>query len=382
MKVMLAALPAYGHVYPLVPLALALEREGAELVFATGEAFASRLPARTIAGAEEGWAFSDATTEIQQRMERSSGQPPAAGVGQTLFVELCAPHVVDVMAAALVSEQPDLVIFEQSNVGTAMAAYAAGVRAACLGIVGWGRQWTNTYEAVAELVGAPGAAALADLLVDPHPPFLSELETTPPFPTQAMRPTAWSPDAAVPPWLLDPRRLPRVYLTMGTVFANADLLRAAALEIAGSGCEVLVATGADMEPGALGSLPDLVHVEGEVPQAQVLPYVDLVVHHGGTGTVIGSLANGLPQVIAPRGADQFWNADHLAAEGACRVVPPDAPAGAVAAAVSALKEPDAPERDAALRLGGVISVMPSADAVARQLLRHAVDPSRSHPRFD
>jgi UDP:flavonoid glycosyltransferase YjiC (YdhE family) len=272
------------------------------------------------------------------------------------------------MTAALDREQPDLVVFEQTNVGTAMAAYAAGVRAVALAIVGWGRQWTTTYEAVAELVGAPGAGALADLLIDPHPPFLSELETTPPFPTLAMRPTPWSPDGVVPAWLLGPRQLPRVYLTMGTVFANAELLRAAALEIAGSGCEVLVATGADMEPGALGSLPDVVHVEGEVPQAQVLPYVDLVVHHGGTGTVIGSLANGLPQVIAPRGADQFWNADHLAAEGACRVVPPDAPAGAVAAAVSALKGPDSPEREAARRLGGVIAAMSGPELVARQLL--------------
>ena len=365
---MLAALPAYGHVYPLVPLALALEREGAEVVFATGLEFASRLPVRTVAGAEAGWAFADATTEIQRRLEASSGQPPAAGVSQTLFVELCAPHVVDVMTAALDRERPELVIFEQSNVGTAMTAYTAGVRAVCLGIVGWGRQWTNTYEAVAQLVGAPGAAALAEMFIDPHPAFLSELETTPPFPTQAMRPTAWSPDAAVSPWLHDPRQLPRVYLTMGTVFANADLLRAAALEIAGSGCEVLVATGADMDPAALGPLPDLVHVDGEVPQAQVLPYVDLVVHHGGTGTVIGSLANGLPQVIAPRGADQFWNADHLAAEGACRVVPPNAPAGAVAAAVSALKGQDAPERDAARRLGDVIAAMPGPDVVAQRLL--------------
>ncbi|MDQ4051274.1 MAG: glycosyltransferase [Actinomycetota bacterium] len=368
MKVVLAALPAFGHVYPLVPLALALGRAGAEVVFATGEAFASRLPARTIAGAEESWTMSDATTEIQRRIEQFGGVAPAAGVGQTLFLELCAPHVVDVMTAALEREQPDLVVFEQTNVGTAMAAHANGGRAVCLGIVGWGRQWTTIYEAVAGMVGAPGAAALAELFIDPHPPFLSELETTPPFPTVAMRPTAWSPDAPVPTWLLGPRQLPRVYLTMGTVFGNADLLRAAAVEIVGSGCEVLVATGAHIDPGALGDLPALVHVEGEVPQAKVLPYVDLVVHHGGTGTVVGALANGLPQVITPQGADQFWNAEHLAAEGACRVVAPGAPAGSVGAAVSALKAQHAPERDAARRLGSVIASMPSPADVARRLL--------------
>ena len=101
---------------------------------------------------------------------------------------------------------------------------------------------------------------------------------------------------------------------MGTVFGKVDLLRSAALELAGSGHEVLVATGPDIDPGALGDVPALVHVEQEVPQARLLPYVDLVVHHGGTGTVIGSLASGLPQIITPQGADQFWNADHLAAD--------------------------------------------------------------------
>jgi UDP:flavonoid glycosyltransferase YjiC (YdhE family) len=367
-KVVLAALPAFGHVYPLVPLALALERAGAEVVFATGEEFASRLPARTIAGVEGSWTFSEATSEIKRRIGQFGGIAPAEGVGQTLFVELCAPHVVEVVTAELERERPDLVVFEQSNVGAAMAAHATGVRAVCLAIVGWGRQWSTTYEAVAGMVGATGAAVLAELLIDPHPPFLADLETTPPFPALAMRPVAWSPDDAVPSWLLRPRRAARVYLTMGTVFGNVDLLRSAALEIAGSGCEVLVATGPGIDPRVLGGLPSAVHVEQEVPQAQVLPYVDIVVHHGGTGTVIGALANGLPQVVMPQGADQFWNADHLAAKGACRVVPPDAAPDTIAAAVSALTAQQAPERAAARRLGGVIAAMPSPDAVAWQLL--------------
>lgn len=367
MKIVLAALPAFGHVYPLVPLAIALERIGAEVVFATGEEFASRLPARTVPGAEGSWAFSDATSEIERRVEEFGEVAPVEGLGQTLFVELCAPHVVDVMTAALERQRPDLIVFEQTNVGAAMAAHAIGVRAVCLAIVGCGRQWSTIYEAVAAMVGAPGAGALAEVLIDPHPPFLADVEATPPFPTLAMRPTAWSPDGTVPPWLLGPRRAPRVYLTMGTVFGNVDVLRSAALELAGSGCAVLVATGPGIEPGALGDLPAVVHVEQEVPQAALLPYVDLVVHHGGTGTVIGSLASGLPQIVMPQGADQFWNADHLAAEGACRIVPPGAPPGSIAAAAIALTERQAPERAAARRLGAVIAAMPSPDAVARRL---------------
>lgn len=109
------------------------------------------------------------------------------------------------------------------------------------------------------------------------------------------------------------------------------------------------------------------HVEQEVSQAQLLPYVDLVVHHGGTGTMIGSLASGMPQIVMPQGADQFWNAEHLAAEGACRIVHAEAPPGSIAAAVTALTQPQAPQGAAARRLGGIIAAMPSPDAIARRL---------------
>ena len=368
-KVVVASLPAFGHAYPLVPLALALERAGATVVFATGEDLGRRLPVRTVAGAEQSWSFSDATSELARRMA-DAGVRSDRNLGRTLFVELCAPHVTDVMTAVLQRERPDLVVFEQTDVGAAIAAHRTGTRAVCQAIVGWGRQWSDIYDSVAALVDVPSPGVLAEALIDPHPPFLADHEATSPFPTIAMRPTAWSPDGPLPPWLLEPRRAPRAYVTMGTVFGNVEVLRAMALEVAGTGCEVLVATGPGTRPGDLGDLPATVHVEQEVPQVQVLPHVDVVVHHGGTGTIIGSLGQGLPQVIVPQGADQFWNADHLAAEGAGRAIPPEAPSGAVAVAVAALLEDEAPERAAARRLGDVIRRMPGPDTVAGRLAQH------------
>ncbi|UUZ58299.1 hypothetical protein [Nocardioides sp. B-3] len=208
MKVVLASLPAFGHLYPPVPLALALERAGATVAFATGEEFASRLPARTVPGAEASWAFSDATSEIGRRVQQMGDAVSDEGLGQALFVELCAPHVVDVMTGVLERERPDLVIFEQSNVGAAMAAHRTGVRAFCPGIVGWGSQWSTIYDTVASLVRAPDAGALAEGLIDPHPHFPADVDATPPFPVMAMRPTARSPDRPVPPWLLGNRAGP------------------------------------------------------------------------------------------------------------------------------------------------------------------------------
>jgi UDP:flavonoid glycosyltransferase YjiC (YdhE family) len=48
-----------------------------------------------------------------------------------------------------------------------------------------------------------------------------------------------------------------------------------------------------------------------VPFSQVLPRSAALVHHGGIGTVGQALAAGIPQVIVPRGFDQFDNAARL-----------------------------------------------------------------------
>jgi UDP:flavonoid glycosyltransferase YjiC (YdhE family) len=49
-----------------------------------------------------------------------------------------------------------------------------------------------------------------------------------------------------------------------------------------------------------------------------------VVSHTGSGSMLGALAEGLPQVCLPMGADQFSNAAQIARTGAGIVVPPDA----------------------------------------------------------
>jgi len=57
--------------------------------------------------------------------------------------------------------------------------------------------------------------------------------------------------------------------------------------VASLDAEVLVALGS--ASGAdLGLLPANVHLESFVDQASLMPFVDLVVHHGGSGTILPS----------------------------------------------------------------------------------------------
>ncbi|OYV58664.1 MAG: hypothetical protein B7Z69_09090 [Actinobacteria bacterium 21-73-9] len=79
------------------------------------------------------------------------------------------------------------------------------------------------------------------------------------------------------------------------------------------GCRVLATTGdADLAVRATRS----VHVEPFVEQDRVLAEADVVVCHGGAGTVAGALAHGVPLVVAPILADNAANGRLVASHGA------------------------------------------------------------------
>jgi UDP:flavonoid glycosyltransferase YjiC (YdhE family) len=86
-------------------------------------------------------------------------------------------------------------------------------------------------------------------------------------------------------------------------------LLAAAAEV---DAEFVLALGDDTDLDALGALPANVGPVGWVPLHPLLTRCTAVVHHGGSGTTLTTLAVGLPQLVLPHGADQFINADVVA----------------------------------------------------------------------
>lgn len=80
---------------------------------------------------------------------------------------------------------------------------------------------------------------------------------------------------------------------------------------------MLLTTGNNVPAGLLAGVPPNVTVREFVPQADVLAHAQLMVCHGGSGTVLCGLAAGVPMVIVPLFADQPDNARCLAAAGLC-----------------------------------------------------------------
>ena len=102
---------------------------------------------------------------------------------------------------------------------------------------------------------------------------------------------------------------PLVYVTLGTVQNHPVLLREVVAGVAALPVRVLVAVGPRSTRTALGEQPAHVQVEAWVDQSEVLGRSSAVVSHGGSGTFLGALAHGLPQLCLPQAADQFRNAE-------------------------------------------------------------------------
>jgi len=124
-------------------------------------------------------------------------------------------------------------------------------------------------------------------------------------------------------------RAPLVYVTFGTVLGHmsiaASVYRTALRAIEGLGVRVLLTVGRRFDRSALGPIPANVRVEAWVDQAGVFDQADLVVCHGGSGTVFGALAAGVPLVVVPLFADQFENGRRIVAAGAGSIVEAQGP---------------------------------------------------------
>ena len=173
---------------------------------------------------------------------------------------------------------------------------------------------------------------------------------------------------------------PTVYFTLGTIFnqESGDLFDRVLAGLRELPATVVVTVGRSLDPQRFDPQPANVHIERYVPQSLLLPHCDLVVNHGGSGSVIGALSHGLPLVVLPMGADQLPNAERCEQLGvgvvldAVRVTP-----RSVRDATSALLR-DAHAREAAERIRDETASLPGPEASV-PMLEQLVERNGSSP---
>jgi sterol 3beta-glucosyltransferase len=106
---------------------------------------------------------------------------------------------------------------------------------------------------------------------------------------------------------------PPMYAGFGSpsAFVRAGALRALSDAVAGR--RVVFSPGWSHIDGSV--LPDNFFIARDVPHEWLFPRVSLAIHHGGAGTTHTAARAGLPQVILPFGADQFFWAARVASRG-------------------------------------------------------------------
>jgi MGT family glycosyltransferase len=125
----------------------------------------------------------------------------------------------------------------------------------------------------------------------------------------------------LPEWVAKLPDLPTVYVTLGTEANDTPgVLQTIIDGLRDEPINLIATVGRNQNPADFGEQPPNVHIERYIPQSLLLPYCNLTVMHGGSNSLLQAVSAGLPLVIVPLIADQFFNADIVESLGLGQIV--------------------------------------------------------------
>jgi MGT family glycosyltransferase len=389
-RVLFTTLRNTSHFLPLVPFVEACRNRGHEVAVAAPPDLESRVAATGAEFMPFGHPGDEGLRPLWARLRQVSEDEANRIVIGEIFAGACAQAALPGLLETVQRWRPAIVVRESQEYAAVVATEKLGIPRVRVAII------ARSTEAKHLPAAAPALDALArgaGLPADPSadrvkreaaltlfPASLDSLEERAPvFRFKTPRKQA----AELPEWW-GARPEPLVYLTLGTVTGGFDEMRSSyrvALDaVAGLPIRVLLTVGNDLPLEMLGNVPANVHVERFVAQDDVLPHAAAVICHGGSGTVLGTLAAGVPMVVVPLFADQPQNAERIAAIGAGLMMTlpggramtggtPASPDELRRALLRVLKE--ASFRVAAQRVAAEMAGLPAIDAAPIELERLA-----------
>ena len=396
MRILFTTLPAYGAFQPLAPVARALEEAGHEFAFAASATFCRVITAAGFRCVPAGvdWSFDDREVVYARVRDALGEEAPAFSPLRDVFAGFLPTQMVpDVLRIA--REWPfDVLVREPLEFGGCVAAEVLGRPHVTCGplFCFWDGAWHARPGEVAKpeldglraMHGLPPDPALAMLhrylsLACLPPSFLGPDLTIPPN-THFLRPVPFDQPSGetLPTWVEELPPRPTVHASLGTIFHRTPgIFEAILAGLREEPITLLLAVGRDQAPARFEPQPPHIRIERYLPHALLLPRCDLVVTHGGYGSLMACLDAGVPMVVIPlAGGDQAGNAERCAALGVARVVTaerrtPEAIRDAVRAVVG-----DVGYRENAGRLREQIRGLPGPEQAVDLLERLAGDAGR------
>jgi UDP:flavonoid glycosyltransferase YjiC (YdhE family)/pimeloyl-ACP methyl ester carboxylesterase len=324
--------PLVGHTNPTISVARALSARGHDVAW-VGHPRTVRplLPAGAELFALDDDLDSTTAVQMSDRATRVRGPERLKFLWEDFFIPL-ANAMLPGVDAAVESFRPDAMIVDQQTIAGAVVATRRGIPWATMattsaGVVDPLAKFPKVRAWLDRLVGGVQEAGGIDVLaggeISPHlvlalttEALVGATNRLPPHYRFVGPSISDRPESADFPWqwLDADEGARRVLISLGTVNADAGarFYREAVEAVAGTDIRaVLVAP-----PDLVGTTPDNVLVRSFVPQLALLPRMDAVVTHAGHNTVVESLANALPLVVAPIKDDQPVVAQQVVDAGA------------------------------------------------------------------
>ncbi|MBZ0280448.1 MAG: glycosyltransferase [Anaerolineae bacterium] len=368
MRILFTFAGGNGHFEPLLPIARAAQAAGHTVAFANRAGMASTVQAAGFPSFPAGTDFGDTADRFPLLAVDMTREDQA--LAEFFAGRLARERAADI-APLCSTWKPDLIVCDEMDFGSMLAAERLGIPYASVLVIASGSfvrpsvvaDSLNTLRAELNIPPDPELKMLSrHLVLSPFPRSYRD----PAFP---LPPTAHlvrllmlerPSDSSVPRWLADRTDASLVYFTLGTVFnrESGDLFTRVITGLRDLPINLVVTVGPHIDPAEFGSQPANVHIEQFIPHSLILSHCDVVVSHGGSGSVLGALARGIPSVLIPMGADQPLNAARCEALGVSRVLDPlTATPEMIREAVSIVLQ-DSSYRQAAERLRDEIIAMP------------------------
>ena len=392
MRVLAAcSLGGAGHLNPLLPFLAAFRRRGDDVLVVGPHALADMV-------ADAGYPFRPAgepseaeIAPIRERLAIASQREASILGNRELFARMATTAMLPVMQQVCDEWRPNVILRDPCEYSSAVVAGRRSLPTVQVAI-SLAATEAGSIDVAAPALEKHRVGLAQELRVSPYLTRMpASLDPSPFSRTLRFRDVGRPPSVALPDWWSGSQQ-PLVYVSFGTVLGHmsmaADIYRVALQALADLPVRALLTVGRKFDRTLLGTVPTNVHVEAWVDQHDVFAHASAMLCHGGSGTVFGALAAGVPMVVVPAFSDQFANGALVSASGAGLIVAAKQDSGTdirrvvdsrdavrMSAALTAVLGTPA-FRASAQRVGSEMAAAPDIDALVT-MLGNEVFPAKS-----
>lgn len=309
MKALFTTNPGIGHFLPMVPVARALERAGHAVRFACARSFhptVERYGLQAVAAGLD-WVQAEATATFPELAGLSPGELANHYLSE-IFADVAAHAMVPDLLAITEAWQPDIIVRNDFEFGSCVAAELLGIPQATISICFYLEDALlepMVGDQLAYLRSAHGLAPYPALEMRHRGLYLSF--TTPSFQPcvrsgmHALRPIPLETAQAegLPEWFEHMPKQPLVYMSLSSVYHVPSLLPNVLEGLRDEPVNLIVTIGRGQNPAQYGPQPPHIHIVPFIPQAALFPHCDLFITHSPFATMMAALNDGLPLLITP-----------------------------------------------------------------------------------